>query len=491
MGGNKQVKPLTDPAHHFKETPSKTLLPSNVHGDINPAATPGEQEGHQSLDALQAKLDEMGKDYQEKWWLATCGGRGWGKPSIEYGDAFSTLFTRTKLWANNYVKRDTAALAEYPPNEKQSILQSLDGYCVQDLDWDTFIESLPYPICTSVPLALARTMLVKDIVEKFFENPFWYFEGKPGLGDIEPRTESSLSFAQHLQHLFNSRPVLVLTRYWIVNPKSASVWKAETVRLANSVNNDQANNTELGLRTKRRREEAARSFASAMLGHPPFQMLLGVCEDTADREASLVEYYEDAERLAYGLGYSRGICTYRNLTRLPRSSFWRGDPWLTAEYRHRLKPDQARLDGHRILFIMQPAVSRIGALPDGQLEEWTQAVAVIEDGQCTKDVCEKRRKEQKAKDDEAYRKEEEERAKNNAIYERGEREWRKEYEEQQRKDERKEKVPLRQEEEKGSEEPENPAPKRARGTWGTTRKKAVQQVMNSVLRLSSPLSPVF
>jgi hypothetical protein len=45
-------------------------------------------------------------------------------------------------------------------------------------------------------------MLVKDIVDKFFENPFWYFEGKTDPIDVEPRTQSSLSFAKHLQHLY-------------------------------------------------------------------------------------------------------------------------------------------------------------------------------------------------------------------------------------------------------------------------------------------------
>ncbi|GKZ19003.1 hypothetical protein AbraCBS73388_002761 [Aspergillus brasiliensis] len=418
-----------------------------------------------TLDALQAKVDEMSRDFREKWWLAASGGHGWEKPAIDYDEAFPSLFRRTKHWADKYVKRDTAALAEYSPKEKQSILQSLNGYCVQDLDWDTFIESLPYPICTSVPLALAQTMIVKDIVDKFFESPFWYFEGKPDLGDMEPRTENSLSFAQHLQHLYE--------QFLIVNPRSASVWKAETVRLANSINDDQANNTELGLRTKRRREEAARSFASAMLEHPPFQMLLGACEDTADREASLVEYYEDAEKLAFGLGYSHGICKYRNLTRLPRSSFWRGDPFVTAEYLHRLRSDQPRLDGHRILFIIQPAVSRTGSFPDGELEVWTQAVAVIEDGQWTKEECEKSRKEQRAKDEEAYRRKKEEEAKKDAIYGKAEREWKEKYEEQQREAEN---APVRQDNEKDSEELENTTSKRARGTRRTTRKKAVQQV---------------
>ncbi|OJJ73943.1 hypothetical protein ASPBRDRAFT_206103 [Aspergillus brasiliensis CBS 101740] len=417
-----------------------------------------------TLDALQAKVDEMSRDLREKWWLAASGGHGWEKPAINYDEAFPSLFCRTKHWADKYVKRDTAALAEYSPKEKQSILQSLNGYCVQDLDWDTFIESLPYPICTSVPLALAQTMIVKDIIDKFFESPFWYFEGKPDLVGMEPRTEHSLSFAQHLQHLYE--------QFLIVNPKSASLWKAETVRLANSTNDDQANNTELGLRTKRRREEAARSFASAMLEHPPFQMLLGACEDTADREASLVEYYEDAEKLAFGLGYSHGICSYRNLTRLPRSSFWRGDPFVTAEYLHGLRPDQPRLDGHRILFIMQPAVSRIGAFPEGELQEWTQAVAVIEDGQWTKEECEKSRKEQKAKDEEAYRRKKEEGAKMDAIYGKAEREWKEQYEEQQREAEN---APVRQHNEKDSEELENTTSKRARGTRRTTRKKAVQQ----------------
>lgn len=134
--------------------------------------------------------------------LAVFGGRGWPKPIIDYKNAFNSLFITANWWADDYVKRDTAALAEFAPGEKRSILQSLDGYCVQDLDWDTFLKSLPYPIRTFIPLVLARTMLVKDIFDKFFENPFWYFEGKTEAIDVEPQAQSSLSFAQHLQHLY-------------------------------------------------------------------------------------------------------------------------------------------------------------------------------------------------------------------------------------------------------------------------------------------------
>ncbi|GLA20059.1 hypothetical protein AnigIFM62618_008186 [Aspergillus niger] len=487
MGKRKEVKLVSEFSHSsLKEPSSKAPSPSHVHEDTDPAPTLEGSGGNKDIDALQVKIDhlqaeveELKKDRRENWWWAGSGGRGWQRPTIEYGDAFTKLFIEAKIWADNYVKRDTAALAEFSLSEKQSILQSLDGYCVQDLDWDTLVGSLPYPIRTQVPHAIGRTMLVKDIVDKFFENPFWYFEGKTDPIDVEPRTQSSLSFAKHLQHLYE--------QFLIVNPKSASLWKTETVRLANSVNDNQANNTEMGRHTKSRREGLARSFACAMLKHPPFQMLLENCEDTAVREAKLVKFYERAERLAISLGSSHGICTYRTLTKLASPLFWRGDLSVTAEYRHVLMPHQPRLDGHRILLILQPAVSRIGAaVPDGHLESWTQAVAVIEDGDCTEEVYHELQQERQAEAHEVYRERQGTLAKHRAEWERERQEKQKEgkrvEEDTQREEEGKiiEGSPVKQEnDEEADEDIERPAPKRARrtrGATGATGKKAGQQV---------------
>ncbi|GLA80058.1 hypothetical protein AtubIFM56815_000863 [Aspergillus tubingensis] len=455
-----------------------------VHEDMDPVSVeeaPGENETIRELQEriahLQEELDDFRKLYRKQWWTAGSDIHGWEAIPIEYDQEFKKLFYRAKLWADQWVEMETAALAEFSASEKQTILQSLEGYCVQDLDWDTFIESLPYPTCEVVPRALAQTMLVKDIVDKFFENPFWYFEGKPDFDDTEVPRKSCLSLAEHLQHVYQ--------QFLTVNPKSASLWKTETVRLANSVNGNQADNTELGRHTKCRREESARSFASAMLKHPPFRMLLRKSKDTVDREATLIKYYERAERLAIDLSCSHGTCTYRNLTRLASPLFQRGEPWVTADYRHSIRPDEPRLDGHRILFILQPAVSRIrGAFPDGQLEEWTQAAAVIEDAQCTKEVWEKRLKEQSVKDAETYGREEEEKAQDRAILERETREM-EGCEEQQRAEEDKKNesriqgkknAPVKQEiEAKGEEEPEISAPKRARRTRETTRTMAIEQ----------------
>lgn len=167
---------------------------------------PGEKETIRVLQEriahLQEELDDFKEKYRKQWWTAGSGGHGWEAIPIEYDQEFEKLFYSAKSWADQWVEMETAALAEFSTSEKQTILQSLEGYCVQDLDWDTFIESLPYPICEVLPRALAQTMLVKDIVDKFFENSFWYFEGKPDSDDTEAPRKSCLSLAEHLQHVY-------------------------------------------------------------------------------------------------------------------------------------------------------------------------------------------------------------------------------------------------------------------------------------------------
>ncbi|PYI12618.1 hypothetical protein BO78DRAFT_282328, partial [Aspergillus sclerotiicarbonarius CBS 121057] len=343
---------------------TKAPSPEPIHDDtdtVSDRETPEENEEVRALKAENARLQN----------------------ALDEQNGVRQIFSKVKYWTDNYVERNTAALAKLPPDDKQSILRSLEGYCVQDLDWDTFIGSLPYPICNSAPRHIARCMLVKDIIEKFFENPFWYFEGK---------TEQGEEFPQHLQHLFQ--------QFLEANPESATLWKTETVRLANSITKDQAPNTKLGIHTKRRREDAARSFASAMLASLPLRMLLAKRE-ASNRDEELVTYYAQAQELAICLGQSCGICEYTNLGRLSSPLFSHRSENMKAHPNHSLWPDDPRLDGRRILFITQPAVSRLrGTTLTGIEERWAPIEAVIEDGEMSQEQYEKMLKKQRVQEEE-------------------------------------------------------------------------------------------
>ncbi|OOG01070.1 hypothetical protein ASPCADRAFT_829 [Aspergillus carbonarius ITEM 5010] len=136
--------------------------------------------------------------------------------------------------------RDSANIAGLSTDDKQSILDYLEGYWVQDLDWDRLLGSFPDPICRFMPELIVQTMLTKDLMEKFFENPLWFIEGK---AEQHAEADSSISCAQHLQHLYK--------RFLKTTPLGASRWKTETVRLSSSADKVQATDLELGQHTKK------------------------------------------------------------------------------------------------------------------------------------------------------------------------------------------------------------------------------------------------
>ncbi|RAK95766.1 uncharacterized protein BO80DRAFT_439116 [Aspergillus ibericus CBS 121593] len=244
-----------------------------------------------------------------------------------------------------------------------------------------------------------RFFLCPRLSPRSLENPFWYFEGK---------TDSRGKFPQDLQHLFQ--------QFLEANPGSATLWKTETVRLAKSITTDQAPNTMLGLHTKRRREEAARSFASAMLASPPLRMLLAN-RDASDRDEKLVTYYEEAQELATCVGQTRGICEYTNLGRLTSPLFSHRSDKMKAHPNHSLWPDDPRLDGRRILFITQPAVSRLrGTTLMGIEERWARLKAVVEDGAMSKEQHQKMFRKQHAQAQEEGRRICEEKSKRQAEW---------------------------------------------------------------------------
>ena len=102
-------------------------------------------------------------------------------------------------WCQTDALRDSANIAGLSTDDKQSILDYLEGYWVQDLDWDRLLGSFPDPICRFMPELIVQTMLTKDLMEKFFENPLWFIEGK---AEQHAEADSSISCAQHLQHLY-------------------------------------------------------------------------------------------------------------------------------------------------------------------------------------------------------------------------------------------------------------------------------------------------
>ncbi|GLA65433.1 hypothetical protein AtubIFM54640_007186 [Aspergillus tubingensis] len=319
------------------------------------------------LEILQGKAS---LDFKLQMQMLTAGATGWPDYDFEVlGDHIRRVMYRIEHWCQQHARQGMPDTVELDDLEKQAIIHSLEGYWVQDLEWDTLMKSLPYPFSLYMSEVLAQSILTKKIVDKFFVNPFWYLEGE-GL-DRQDHTTGSVSCAQNLQHLYRRflesgnfssasfyHPHLMLTRT-AANGIRATIWKKETVRLLNSVKVVQAPNLELGRQTKEYRTNAVALFASTLLSDVFFQRLLKSvdCDEATKREDSLLELCKFADETAITLGSNQGHCVYKTLPTMG-TTFDPRSHEATFHNLHNVRgnADDARLAGRRILGITQPAV---------------------------------------------------------------------------------------------------------------------------------------
>ncbi|GKZ72270.1 hypothetical protein AnigIFM50267_008633 [Aspergillus niger] len=305
----------------FRRHPPPTVVNSNSDGHVSEDESSPQTENVQDLKAQVAFLRDQleilqGKaslDLELQMKMLTAGAKGWSDFDFEVlGNMIHQLMYRIKNWCQQHVRQGLPDTAELSGLEKQAITRSLEGYWVQDVEWDTLMKSLPYSL--------------SNIVEKFFVNPFWYLEGEEF--NQQDKATGSVSCAQNLQHLYQ--------RFLETNGIRATIWKKETVRLSNSVMLTQAPNLELGRQTKEYRTKAVALFASTLLSDPFFQRLLESvdCEEAKKRENSLIH---------------TGEC---GNTFDPRSN----EATLHELYNVGGNADDARLAGRRILGITQPVV---------------------------------------------------------------------------------------------------------------------------------------
>ncbi|RAH60953.1 hypothetical protein BO85DRAFT_475131 [Aspergillus piperis CBS 112811] len=300
------------------------------------------------LEILQGKAS---LDIKLQTQMLTAGAKGW--PDYDFkvlGDRIRSVMYHIEYWCQQHARQGMPDTVELHDLEKQAIIHSLEGYWVQDLEWDTLMKSLPYPFSLYMSEVLAQSILTKNIVDKFFVNPFWYLE-EEGL-DRQDHTTGSVSRTQNLQHLYR--------RFLETNGPRATVWNKETVRLSNSVKVSQAPNLELGRQTKEYRTNAVALFASTLLSDVFFQRLLKSvdCDEATKREDSLLELCKFADETAITLGSNQGHCVYKTLPTMG-TTFDPRSHEATVHNLHNVRgnaADDARLAGRRILGITQPAV---------------------------------------------------------------------------------------------------------------------------------------
>lgn len=68
--------------------------------------------------------------------------------------------------------------------QKTQLIASMKGYVVQE-DFDTIVSRVAPDIRPLLPGLFASIIIMKDLLDLFFKNPFWYLEWPDGYGSNE------------------------------------------------------------------------------------------------------------------------------------------------------------------------------------------------------------------------------------------------------------------------------------------------------------------
>ena len=98
------------------------------------------------------------------------------------GGDYRTIISILRPWLNDFAAKEPEHENRLSGDQKKHIISSLDGSCVQE-DWDVLKAHLPKLIRDLIMRTFLEVLVIKEIHTRFFENPFWYFDGKTGSLD--------------------------------------------------------------------------------------------------------------------------------------------------------------------------------------------------------------------------------------------------------------------------------------------------------------------
>ena len=157
-------------------------------------------------------------------------------------------------------------------------------------------------------------------------------------------------------------------------------WRAQTVRLANTDINYNGRNGAFHAKNLAIREAKAAEFARAKYADPSFQCLLRESESEFDlREKNLISHYQRFAELAVKIAAAQPAMEWLVLKDVP-ATFERTSHQITTVSGHHLFDKERRLNGHRVLAVVSPALWKTGTwLESGQSSIILKGEVIVED----------------------------------------------------------------------------------------------------------------
>lgn len=170
-----------------KETELSHEVGENRKNDMHDDATSNEDsairvaELEEEIRRLQGQIKSYAENYQllqqqlravqEGAFRALKKGTWIPKEDHRVRGEFVKLEENTRIWAKTYAFSDISALeAKITDTEKSRVLSKLVGYYYGD--WDGLVSCTKSLVQKRLPRILVQALLVKDIFEKIFDNPF-------------------------------------------------------------------------------------------------------------------------------------------------------------------------------------------------------------------------------------------------------------------------------------------------------------------------------
>ena len=102
---------------------------------------------------------------------------------------------KVKEWTERWILPSLEALSD---DQKRRLITEMEGVCLQE-DWDILQSELSVSSREQFGRAVAQTMIYKIIFTTFYQNPFWFCDGKmySEIDDVDP------SFTQAMAHLYD------------------------------------------------------------------------------------------------------------------------------------------------------------------------------------------------------------------------------------------------------------------------------------------------
>ncbi|KAF9894441.1 hypothetical protein FE257_007944 [Aspergillus nanangensis] len=250
-------------------------------------------------------------------------------------------------WAGEYADRPDPNLDDLTESQKQTLLKSLHGNCIQDWDWNTLMGHVPERISYMAATFFTEMIVLKDIFSKCVIHPFWYFDGKTGPEDAKKND----FFPAELNHLYEM--------FLSDDRDAASAWRADTIRLAN-IPREKTPAPVFGSYNKDRRDDLMSQFASDLLASEPLKWILRElpAEEEKGRHEGLLYCYREAAEAAVALFANQhqvGI----DWINFEESNTFDSDSQTTKVVPdcHVLEPGDKKLDGKRILMAFTPNIT--------------------------------------------------------------------------------------------------------------------------------------